>query len=414
MSHNGPETTSSRGATSFPQRSRHQITRSISELSSPIRLHRHHSHRVAGKERDQQHQRDTLSPVRQSPGPMPLNSTNPPQQQGRLSFDGSLSGAAMTPSNLSPNPSRRTSILIPTTDVNNNPIVTATTGGAPAAAAAALTNNNTNTSSKEDEAVVKERQKASARESGLRTSLSNLEVFQTSTTRRLDDTYYSVLERLGALQSTIVALKELAGLSCDMNDTFTTKASELASDIGQQLDTFGQFEDQQQRIERLQGRVHVGRDRIRGLSERVDRVRERIERWERADREWQERTRKRLRVVWILTSAVVFFMLLLVVSAQYAPVVTDMEGASVSRIANESLGALRNVTVGGKVKLWTGVVGGGQKKEGSSGHERPEHSTVTTVATTTRAELKSALSLALPSASPSGTDRDLLRAFDEL
>ena len=54
--------------------------------------------------------------------------------------------------------------------------------------------------------------------------MAELDSFSTTTTRRLDDTYYSVLEKLGTLQSTIAALKELAGLSAQMNDTFNIEA----------------------------------------------------------------------------------------------------------------------------------------------------------------------------------------------
>ena len=52
-----------------------------------------------------------------------------------------------------------------------------------------------------------------------------------ATTRRFEDTYYSVLEKLGTLQNTIVALKELAGLSREMNLAFTTEAEELVTDV---------------------------------------------------------------------------------------------------------------------------------------------------------------------------------------
>jgi len=164
MAHIGPE--QSKGASS-PHRPRHQISRSISELSSPIRLHRHHSHR-APKERD----RDVLSPVAQT--------TAPANTQGRLSFDGPPSAVA-TP-NLSPNPSRRTSILFASTGESNNtnthplasmgstvPIPSTTAGGPgtvttsappPLNPAAAL--NNSWPSSKGDDARTKERQKAAA------------------------------------------------------------------------------------------------------------------------------------------------------------------------------------------------------------------------------------------------------------
>ena len=124
----------------------------------------------------------------------------------------------------------------------------------------------------------------------MKKSFTELEDFTAATTARLDGLYESVDEKLGTLQSTILALKELVGLSDQMNRTFDAEAKELVTDISSQLDTFGQFEDQQRRIEKLQGRINTGRDKIRVLSKRVDLVMDRIETWERADREWQERT----------------------------------------------------------------------------------------------------------------------------
>ena len=153
--------------------------------------------------------------------------------------------------------------------------------------------------------------------SALQRSLAELETFANSTTKQLDDSYYSVLAKLTSLQNTIAALRELAEASHQLNNSFTADADELVTDINSQLDAFGQFEDQQQRIESLQSRIHAGRDLIRSLSERVDAVSERIESWERADKEWQERTRRRLMVIWGITSAVIFVLALLYYGAQY-------------------------------------------------------------------------------------------------
>ncbi|KAK0731459.1 hypothetical protein B0H67DRAFT_564874 [Lasiosphaeris hirsuta] len=356
MTHNGAE-----GPKEIPpQRARHQITRSISELSSPIRLHRHHSHRAA-KERE----RDGLNPVLQSAIPM---------AQTRMSLDGSRSDS-MTP-NLSPNASRRTSIFIAPTD---EPPVTMLPTNTPAPPSLL-----TSKVSAED-AISRERQKATVRESGLKKSLTDVEAFSTATTRRLDDTYYSVLERLGTLQSTIVALKELAGLSQQMNNTFRIEAEELVADISSQLDAFGQFKEQQKRVERLQSRIHIGREKITVLSGRVDVVRDRIESWERADREWQERTRKRLKAFWVVTSIIAFIMLLLLVSAQYTP--EGLEGSTVRR-ANESLNTLRDATGGGTNLLWPDGEVEGSRAEGTpNGTETAEVHSVSA---------------------------DILRAFDEL
>lgn len=212
-----------------------------------------------------------------------------------------------------------------------------------------------------------------------------------------------------------MALKELAGLSRDMNHTFTSEATELVTDTSSQLDAFGQFEDQQQRIETLQGRVHVGRDKIKGLSERVDRVKERIERWERADREWQERTRKRLRVIWVVTSVVVFLVLLLVVSAQYVAPGGGVGvgfGETTTRIANGSLNAVRDVTAGGKDMLWKGGSGSGDERGG--GEDMGDASEPLPETDSMRSTGTGSSTLVLPSSASSDEDNDLLRAFDEL
>lgn len=177
--------------------------------------------------------------------------------------------------------------------------------------------------------------------------LLDLGEFSSSSAKRLDDTYYSVVEKLNTLQSTIVALKDLSGNSYQMNHTFSIEAEELVTDVSSQLDAFGQFDDQQQRVEKLQARIHAGRDRIRVLSKRVDVVRERIENWERADKEWQERTRRRLKAIWVIISILLFLFLLVFLIAQYANEGLDQ---TTMRLANESLNTFRNAT--GSNLLW--------------------------------------------------------------
>lgn len=174
-----------------------------------------------------------------------------------------------------------------------------------------------------------------------------MESFAGATAERLDDTYHSLLEKLSALQGTVAALKELAEGSERLSSTFSNEADELVTDTSSQLDEFGQFEDQQKRIESLQGRIHAGRERIKALSGRVDAVSERIESWELADREWQERTRKRLRAVWVVTLVVVFLVLSLFFGAQYAQ---DGLEETTTRIAGDGLSTLKDVA-GGKTEV---------------------------------------------------------------
>lgn len=332
MSQNGAEGGSKETP---PHRARHQISRSISELSSPIRLHRHHSHHHTAKDKEKERERDARSPA--PPPPLAM-------AQGRLSLDGSRSDGVAP----SPEPSRRTSILVNTDDV----YVAMGGASAPQGPAAAKVLS--------EEVLWQERQRAAARESGLKKSLAELEEFSLASTTRLSDSYNSVSDKLATLKSTIVALKELAGLSHQMNSTFAAEAENLVADVNFQLDGFGQFEEQQARIEKLQARIHAGRDKVKVLSKRVDVVRERIENWERADKEWQERTRKRLKFVWVVTSILLFIFLLLFLSAQYAPEILEQPVP----LANISLNTLRNAT--GSTALWGESTDNGGRRENVS------------------------------------------------
>ncbi len=188
---------------------------------------------------------------------------------------------------------------------------------------------------------------ADRRRSGLQQSIVDLESLASSTAKQVDELYCSVDEKLAALQGTIAALKELAEHSRQLNSSFDADVDELATDISAQLDAFEQFKSQEARIGSLQSRIQAGRELIGSLSDRVDAVSERIEGWGQADREWQEKTRKRLKVVWVVTSVVVFLVLLLFIGSQYAP-----EGLeeTTTRIASSGLGTLRDVA-GAKVDV---------------------------------------------------------------
>ncbi|KAJ8127511.1 hypothetical protein O1611_g6125 [Lasiodiplodia mahajangana] len=117
-------------------------------------------------------------------------------------------------------------------------------------------------------------------------------------------------------------MKELAAMSQEINESFTSDSSALVSEIESQLSVYDQSADQKKRIEDLQARIHAGRDKVQALSRRVDLVHERIEGWEKADKEWQERTRKRLKTIWIIISVVAFILTFFFLGAQYAPSTT--------------------------------------------------------------------------------------------
>lgn len=148
----------------------------------------------------------------------------------------------------------------------------------------------------------------------LRRSLVQLHAYSTGTTRRLDETYYAVLEKTAALQMTFGALRDLAASSGDLAGEFDRGAKGLEDDIRAQLRGLGTFEEQEERIRGLQARIETGRTRMHDLVARVDGVRNRVERWEKADHEWQAKMRRRLRVIWGLVLVVILVVMGLVVS----------------------------------------------------------------------------------------------------
>ncbi|KAI8632360.1 hypothetical protein F5Y19DRAFT_361691 [Xylariaceae sp. FL1651] len=269
-------------AITSPQRPGNQLRRSITEQSPPAKQSRVHQY-LHRKDRD----RDDRLPL----------SANPPV---RSSLDLPRS-EAVTPSTAS--------------DTDRKPTMVFWAGeNAPVTTEAAT---NPHRLHNKNEKAREQKDKAAMATASLRKSLVELNSFSNATIARLDETYSSVLQRLSSLQSMIVAIKELAGMSQDVDKNFTSESRALVSEIESQLSIYDQSDDQKKRIQDLQARIHAGRDRIQALSRRVDVVRERIEDWERADKEWQERTRKRLMVLWIIVSVVAFVLTVLSVGAQY-------------------------------------------------------------------------------------------------
>ncbi|KAI9729783.1 MAG: hypothetical protein M1818_008397 [Claussenomyces sp. TS43310] len=140
-------------------------------------------------------------------------------------------------------------------------------------------------------------------------SLADLNALSNETTRQLDNSYYSILERLSSLRSTVASLKELATTMRALDDDFARGAQQLVGDVETQLDAFDAFREPQRRLQGLQARVAHGRDTIRVLGARVNAVHRRVERWEALEGRWQQKMRQRLRVMWGVMAAVILVLL---------------------------------------------------------------------------------------------------------
>jgi hypothetical protein len=134
-------------------------------------------------------------------------------------------------------------------------------------------------------------------------------------------------------------MKELASMTRRLNEEFSTEAEGVITDVKMQLDGFEGFEDQEQRITSLAERVQKGRKRIGVLAGRVEAVRSRVDGWEEAEKEWKDKTRKRLKIMWIVM-AVIGGIFLAGLVFQYSPAKPNIPDTSKALNASGLLGRM--------------------------------------------------------------------------
>ncbi|CAD6443507.1 95c036b6-d9b7-43cf-a26e-4da34b3b41d1 [Sclerotinia trifoliorum] len=280
-----------------PNKSSNQVARSVSEASpSPLKSrrsqhhhhHHHHHPHIHRREKEEKSSQSTL--------------------QKALSPSEELSRSEGVSSSESRNESRRHSIFSSTVDGFD------------------LSRSSERRPLREGE-LEAEKEKSATMATELRNALTDVNAVADHTTRHLDATYYSVLEKLGDLHRTIGSLKELAAMTRQLNEDFKTEGEELVEESRAQLEGFEEFEAQEQKIRALEKRVKEGRNTIGTLSRRVDIVRKRVKGWEKAEQEWQDKTRKRLKMMWILMSICATILLSIVILA-YIPTGEQGHGAA--------------------------------------------------------------------------------------
>lgn len=103
-----------------------------------------------------------------------------------------------------------------------------------------------------------------------------------------------------------------------LNDEFAKDSEGLTKELQQQLDAFQEFATQHKSIESLQSRIVKGQVKVNKLSERVEDVRHRAEAWSRVEAQWEESTRRRIKLFWAISAAVLILVVGLLVF-QYGP-----------------------------------------------------------------------------------------------
>ncbi|RJE26534.1 hypothetical protein PHISCL_01147 [Aspergillus sclerotialis] len=190
---------------------------------------------------------------------------------------------------------------------------------------------------------VKKRRKQG--EEYLRSALSSIGTLATDITRRLDYTYYNLLEKLTALTSTITSFRELSTSTSAVFSDFEREATGLDKEIRKQIGELKGFQPQIQKVESLEERMRAGKQKAEELGDRLQRMRSEIEGWEKREAEWQARVGRRLRIFWAVIACSIL-VLLIAVAAQKLPMFKGLDRDALSQLANYSDSFLRNSETG--------------------------------------------------------------------
>lgn len=162
--------------------------------------------------------------------------------------------------------------------------------------------------------VDKARKENENREAELRKNLKDVEDVAMSSTRELDDTYYSILEKASILRSTVQGLQRLAEESQKTHKTFEEDTKKLEKETQDNLNGFHNFGQQEQTIDELVKRLQDSRTKTDHLNERLESARNRVEAFEQRETEKESNRRKRWHFIWGSLAVVVLLVISILVA----------------------------------------------------------------------------------------------------
>lgn len=175
--------------------------------------------------------------------------------------------------------------------------------------------------------VVKERNRREQRAEEVSEALNALSRDAHTATRKLDDTYYALLERLGTLKATISSLQDLSTQATVARKEWREEVSIGKEKVEAKIESFASFEAQEQVVEELVWRLKKAKDGAGELEERLETCRGRLEDFQQKEHESRRRINKRWKLCWLSLSVLVLAIILLIVWRQRGgdpPLLTDL------------------------------------------------------------------------------------------
>ena len=150
-------------------------------------------------------------------------------------------------------------------------------------------------------------------EEELRSRLDYLVQMSMDITRRLDYTYYSLLERIGSLVSTIHSFQSLSTQSRALVEGFEKEAEHLDTDIKRKIGRFRDgFEEREARIAELEQRGTKAGNKAVQLGKRLESARIIVEDWEKRESGAMRARARMWRGTWFACGVVLLVIITLV------------------------------------------------------------------------------------------------------
>jgi len=155
----------------------------------------------------------------------------------------------------------------------------------------------------------------------LRERLADISETNTDITRRLDYTYYALLEKVGNLVATIQSFQSLSTQSRHLIENFATETGKLDQDIKRRANVFRSgFNDREKRVADLQARSKEASAKTQDLGRRLENARVIVENWEKCE---NDKARKWGRVCvtagWMFISLFVLLVVMVVARGWWLP-----------------------------------------------------------------------------------------------